>query len=167
MEFRLAAIVRIIRDCRYGVHDLSRVELDPKYGLPRFNMPFEFGLFYAAKHFGANQQKRKECLILEKYKHRHQKFISDIAGIDVEDHKDTQKMLILAIRNWLVSVSRRASIPQGREIYARFQRFQSGMRRTCRQREIDYDSMPFIELVSNMTHWLRAKQIASGPIFVP
>ena len=44
-EVRIAKILRIIEDCRFGVHDISRTELDAATGLPRFNMPLELGLF--------------------------------------------------------------------------------------------------------------------------
>jgi hypothetical protein len=166
-QFRLAAIIDIIHQCRYGVHDLSRIELDYQLNLPRFNMPFELGVFYSAKHFGSVKQKRKQCLVLEKQQYRYQKFISDISGIDVTAHKNSQKKLILAIRNWLVTASRRTTIPPGPEIHNRFKTFQSEMHRACRQRSIDYDTMPFIELVHNMTDWLRVNQIVPMPIFGP
>jgi hypothetical protein len=164
-QFRLAAIVKIIRECRYGIHDLSRVEPDARTHLPRFNMPFEFGIFYAAKQFGDDPHKQKKCFIVEKQKYRYQKFISDIAGMDITPHGNTQKKLIQAIRGWLVTASRRNTIPQGQQIYNRFRSFQADMRRLCRQRAIDYDSMPFIELVDNMTDWLRVNQITHAPLF--
>ena len=165
--FRLTAIVDIIKNCRFGIHDLSRVELDSHSQLPRFNMPFELGVFYSAKYFGSTRQKRKECLVLEKYEYRYQKFISDISGIDVTAHHNCQKNLITAIRNWLVTASRRVNIPPGTKINNRFRTFQDGMRRACQQRSIDYDAMPFIELVSNMTDWLRVNQLIHSPIFKP
>lgn len=164
-QLRFAAIFDLIRQCRYGVHDLSRIELDTQSNLPRFNMPFELGVFYSAKHFGSVTQKRKQCLILEKQQYRYQKFISDISGIDVTAHKNSQKNLILAIRNWLVTASRRTTIPHGPEIHDRFKTFQSEMRRACRRKSLDYDAMPFIELVQNMTDWLRVNQAVHVPIF--
>jgi hypothetical protein len=42
---RLNGIMDIMRECDYGIHDISRVELDAVNGLPRFNMPFELGYF--------------------------------------------------------------------------------------------------------------------------
>lgn len=166
-QFRLDAIVKIIQNCRYGIHDLSRVELDVQSHLPRFNMPFELGVFYSAKHFGGAQQKRKECLVLEKQKYRYQKFISDIAGIDITPHHNSQKKLIIAVRNWLVTASRRRNIPSGSKIYLRFKSFQSGMRRACRQMSLEYDAMPFIELTHNMSDWLLVNQAMHVPIFGP
>src|SRR5689334_14189639 len=47
LDNRIDKITRIIEECRYGIHDISRIELSTS-GLPRFNMPFELGLFYGA-----------------------------------------------------------------------------------------------------------------------
>ena len=62
---RIDKLIRIIRECNYGIHDISRTELDRISRLPRFNMPFELGLFLGAKRFGGARQRRKTCLILE------------------------------------------------------------------------------------------------------
>ncbi|HET7464833.1 MAG TPA: hypothetical protein VFJ82_26555, partial [Longimicrobium sp.] len=40
-EVRIAKINQIIRECRHGIHDISRTELDDRENLPRFNMPLE------------------------------------------------------------------------------------------------------------------------------
>ncbi|MDT0631432.1 hypothetical protein [Rubrivirga litoralis] len=37
---RVEKIYDIIGACRLGVHDVSRTELDPAMGLPRFNIPW-------------------------------------------------------------------------------------------------------------------------------
>ena len=47
---RFDKICRIIAECRLGIHDISKTELDAKSKLPRFNMPLELGLFLAAKN---------------------------------------------------------------------------------------------------------------------
>jgi hypothetical protein len=165
MRFRLESIVRIIKECRYGIHDLSRVGLDTTSRLPRFNMPFELGVFYGAEHFGIAHQKKKECLVLERYRHRYHKFISDIAGVDVTEHRNVQRTLILAVRNWLVTASHRTSVPLGEKICDRFKMFQADIKRACRHRSTDYDSMPFVELVWNMTEWLRLHEVDCVPLF--
>jgi hypothetical protein len=59
---KLSKIEGIIQQCRFGIHDISFVSLDRKTKLPRFNMPFELGLFFGAKLFGPRQQKRKIAL---------------------------------------------------------------------------------------------------------
>lgn len=164
-QFRLESIVKIITGCRYGIHDLSRVELDEANHLPRFNMPFELGIFYGAKHFGSVDHKKKSCLILEKEQFRYQKYISDISGIDVTPHNNIPKDLILGIRNWLHTASRRTSIPTGEQIYKRFNLFQTEIKEACAKHDIDYDSMSFIEYVNNMTDWLCRNQAVHTPLF--
>ena len=166
-QFRLSAILSLIDGCRYGVHDLSRVQLDATSRLPRFNMPFELGLYYSAKHFGSSNQKRKQCLVFETEKYRYQKFISDIAGVDITPHNNSQEKLILALRNWLVTASRRTTIPPGEKIKTRFNAFQLSIKKACRINGIDYNAMPFIELVQNMTDWLKIYQITHTRLFIP
>src|SRR5436309_3664590 len=69
---RVEKIAHIITACNFGVHDISRTELDKKSRLPRFNMPFELGLFLGAKRFGTGRQKRKSTLILDRERYRFQ-----------------------------------------------------------------------------------------------
>jgi len=61
-ENRFAKICSIIKDCRYGVHDISRTEADGNPPLPRFNMPLELGVFLGAKSYGGPAQKNKRCI---------------------------------------------------------------------------------------------------------
>jgi hypothetical protein len=69
-EERIRKIKRIIRESRYGVHDISRVELDRKSRLPRFNMPLELGLFLGAQEYGLDEQKEKCSLVLDSVPYR-------------------------------------------------------------------------------------------------
>ena len=46
---RIDKIYEIVDDCRYGLHDISRTGLDNKTRLPRFNMPFELGVFLGSQ----------------------------------------------------------------------------------------------------------------------
>ena len=164
-QFRLGAILDIVRMCRYGIHDLSRVELDQATNLPRFNMPFELGIFFGAKHIGSGKHQGKQCMVLEKAKYRYQKYISDISGTDVTAHQNSAKSAVHAVRNWLVTASHRKNIPQGEEINRRYKQFQREIRTLCRQRNIRYDFMPFIEMTTIMSDWLRLNQVTSGPLF--
>lgn len=60
-QVRIDKIEQIIGDCRLGIHDISRTELDGTWSLPRFNMPLELGLFLGAKRYGTGSQRRKLC----------------------------------------------------------------------------------------------------------
>ena len=88
-ENRLEKIYRIIEESRFGIHDISRTELN-ETGLPRFNMPFELGLFLACKRFGGGRHRLKSCLVLDRTRYRYQQFLSDLAGADIESHTTIQ-----------------------------------------------------------------------------
>ncbi|HUR83219.1 MAG TPA: hypothetical protein VM733_20850 [Thermoanaerobaculia bacterium] len=100
-QVRIDKISGIIADCKFGVHDICRTEIDLVTGLPRFNMPLELGLFLGAKRFGSGKQKLKNCLVLDVERYRYQKFMSDIAGQDIAAHDGTPEAAIRAVRDWL------------------------------------------------------------------
>ena len=62
---RIDKLIRIIEECRLGIHDISRTELN-EINLPRFNMPFELGIYFGAKKHGNKIQKSKSAMILER-----------------------------------------------------------------------------------------------------
>jgi hypothetical protein len=104
-ETRAEKLVRLIRASRYGIHDISRTELNPE-GLPRFNMPYEFGLFVGLKHSQEERQARKVVLVLDRDRYRYQRFLSDIAGQDIQSHDGRPEVLIPRVRNWLQNQTR-------------------------------------------------------------
>jgi len=55
---RFEKICRIVGQCRYGVHDISRTEADARFKLPRFNKPLELGVFFGAKYLATRRSKR-------------------------------------------------------------------------------------------------------------
>lgn len=59
-DVRFSKIENIVGECRYGIHDISRTELDVSNNLPRFNMPLELGLFFGARKFGNKDQRTKK-----------------------------------------------------------------------------------------------------------
>ena len=96
----LDKITKLIRKCRYGIHDISRIELNIN-GYPRFNMPFELGIFFGASKFGNNTQKKKVALVFEETKYSYQQIISDLNGIDTKAHSSNTEKLIRELRNWI------------------------------------------------------------------
>ena len=80
-ENRLDKIMRIIEACRFGIHDISRTELNTA-GLPRFNVPLELGLFLGCRRYGTARDRKKICLVLDVERDRYQAFMSDISGQD-------------------------------------------------------------------------------------
>src|SRR3569833_2750228 len=78
-QTRIAKLYDIIEDSRYGIRDISRTDLDSIHRLPRFNMPFELGIFLGARQYGKPEQRQKKALIFDIEPFRFQKFISDLA----------------------------------------------------------------------------------------
>jgi hypothetical protein len=99
-EIRVSKIAKMIGECDWGVHDLSRVEVDAG-GVPRFNMPMELGLHLGARLFGSGRHRRKRALILEAQPHRYDAALSDISGQDIEVHANDPGQAIRCVRNWL------------------------------------------------------------------
>ena len=156
-EVRIDKIYSIIADCRYGIHDISRTELDRGSGLPRFNMPLELGIFLGAKRFGAEEQKRKKCLILDTERYRYQQFISDIAGQDIQPHNNSSREVITHVRNWLRTASRRESIPGGSIIWRRYWDFRRDLPQTARECRLTVKDLIFNDYTLVVTRWLETK----------
>jgi hypothetical protein len=122
-ETRIDKLYRIIAESRYSIHDLSRTELDPANNLPRFNMQLELGIFLGAKRFGDEAQSQKRCMILDTQQYRFQMFISDLAGMDIKAHGGDPRAMVGHVRDFLLTVSRRRTIPPTVELLDSYDRF--------------------------------------------
>lgn len=160
-QIRVQKIYSIIAQCRLGIHDLSRVEVTRSTKLPRFNMPMELGVFLGAKHFGALQQKKKSCLILDKEKFRYRKFISDIAGQDIYAHNSNQRVLTRVVRDWLRTYSS-FSIPSGSVIWSRYQVFKKDLPLLCKELKLNLKELIFNDYVLLVSRWLKINASSAG-----
>lgn len=91
---RLRRLYRLVKACRYSLHDLSRVELSEGAD-PRFNMPFEAGLATAI----ALDRRRHERFLLESQRYRLQRTCSDLNGTDPEIHGGTAEGILRCVLN--------------------------------------------------------------------
>ena len=155
-QTRIDKIAALIGACRWGIHDISRVELN-EHGLPRFNMPFELGLFLGARRFGVGGQRRKSCLVFDTDPFRFQKFISDISGQDITPHGDHPGRIMAAVRNWLSNSlpPREPAIPGGTEIKRLFDRFEADVPELCRELRIEIHELTFADYARIVSSWLR------------
>jgi predicted nucleotide-binding protein len=154
-EVRIDKIVKVISECKFGIHDISRTELDEDTNLPRFNMPLELGMFLGEKRFGDDKQGEKACLILDKAPYRYQSFISDIAGQDIQSHKNDDSEAIKVVRNWLRNVSGRVTIPGGKEILRRYRLFKMELSTLCEKMKLAVDEMTFNDYTHIVYQWLK------------
>ncbi len=153
-QVRLDKIVGIIRESRFGIHDLSRTELVAEHGLPRFNMPFELGLFLAAQRFGSGRQKRKVSLILDRERFRYQKFHSDIAGLDIPSHEGEPHVAVALVRDWLRSHVAGRPMPGGDRIRDRYEEFRLDLPRLCAGLGLRVAEITFTDYTHLVQDWL-------------
>lgn len=148
---RIDKIMSLIEQCPYGIHDISRTELDTKSRLPRFNMPLELGIFLGAKRFGSRTQAQKQCLILDREKYRYQQFISDIAGQDIHAHSRDVSRLIVQVRDFLRTIG--GHVPGGARIVSDYNQFIRERPRLCRALDLRWSELTFVDLRFVIAEW--------------
>ena len=154
-QVRIDKIYNIIAHCRYGIHDISRTELDEIIGLPRFNMPLEFGVYLGAKKFGTGEQKKKNCLVMDKEQYRYQKFISDIAGQDIQAHDNSPEEIVTVVGNWLRNTSNREKIPSPSIIWDHYQDFMRDLPLVAHRFELKVEQLIFNDYLFVLAEWFK------------
>ena len=154
---RIEKINRIIRECRIGIHDISRTELDALNQLPRFNMPFELGLFLGAKEYGGKNQKSKICVIFDKEEYRYQKFISDIAGQDIKSHNNDPKIIIKHIRNVLNAskIQENQTIEGAHNIISKYELYRIDKPEILNKLNLRPDELTYADETVIIEHWIK------------
>ena len=88
---RMSNIIDCINESKYSIHDISKT----KSKEPHFNMPFELGMYYM--HINEHD-KTKKLLILEGEKHKSDKTLSDLSGLEVKCHSNEIEGVFNCIR---------------------------------------------------------------------
>lgn len=143
----------LIGECRYGIHDLSRTELDEASRLPRFNMPLELGIFLGARRYGGKHQKKKRLLIFDVEQYRYQRFISDLAGMDIHQHDGNPEKALRETRDWLANVSRR-TLPSADRVARLYRSFLADLPALAAQLEFDPERIPYVDYERLVVGWL-------------
>lgn len=155
-QVRLDKIVALIRDCRLGIHDISYMELDD--GLPRFNMPFELGVFLGADRFGEKWIGRKACAIFDREPFRYQRALSDIAGQDIRAHGCDPQRASRETRDWLSHHGRRQDrIPGAAAIWTMQTEFEAELPDLAAASMQEDGELTFLERRHLATEWLRLR----------
>ncbi len=152
-QVRIDKIFRIIETCKFGIHDLSRTEIDTQTALPRFNMPLELGIFLGAKRYGTGFVRDKSALILDAETYRYQKFISDIAGQDVRAHERDVGKAIAGVRDWLQATKTGGHLPGPAEILSAHKLFNSDLPQICERAKLRMGELTFNDLTNAIYDW--------------
>jgi hypothetical protein len=153
-EVRFEKICRIISGCPYAVHDISKTEPDADSGLPRFNMPFELGLFLGAKRFGGRPHRQKKSLIFDRAPFRYQSFISDISGQDIHPHNGEVDQLIRELATWLRDQARDPKVPGGIAVADEYSKFKVDLPSIAGDMQLQLSELTFKDLVAVVARWI-------------
>lgn len=158
-DYRFEKIKQMIRECRYGIHDISRTELDLVNGLPRFNMPLELGVFIGAATYGRGRVRDKSLLIVDSEPYRYQKFMSDISGQDIFSHENSVAVLIRCVRNWLASESGAQDLPGAAHVAQRFARFMMELPSFCQRWRLLINELTYQDYLGCIVAWARWREL--------
>lgn len=155
-QIRILKIYDLISECKFGIHDLSRTQLDKNSSLPRFNMPLEFGIFLGAKFLGENEQQQKMCLVFDEIPYRYQQYLSDIAGQDISSHNNESHILVKKVRDWLAGFSP-SQIPSGSIIFNRYEIFQKELKGLCKQAKHIQEELTYLDYMNHVRRFISNK----------
>jgi hypothetical protein len=154
---RIEKIISLIRESKYAIHDLSRLEAQAAGEYFRLNMPFELGVDVGCRLFKPGRWSEKRCLILEAEKYRYQAAISDMSNSDIGVHGNDPLKVVAQVRNWLNNEAKlRASGPA--KIWGRFTDFMADNYVTLKARgfsDADVEALPVAELIDCIQQWRR------------
>jgi hypothetical protein len=127
-------------------------------------MPFELGIFLAAKYYRDERQREKVCLVLDRDKYRYQKFCSDIAGQDIEAHNGKTQTAVTIIRNFLQNArsgsanqdEKERLIPSGSFVFERYENFLGDLPALCDSLSLSREELIFSDYVTLCVEWLKA-----------
>lgn len=156
-DLRFNKLIRIIDDCKYGIHDISKADLDLDTNLARFNMPLELGLFMGAQRYSSrgHYNRDKKLLVMDTEPYRYQQFISDLAGTDISSHQNSQTIVINRVRDFLFNNSKRRTIASGVFIAERFQTFIDSLPDFCNALHWERNNLSFIAYTICVAEWIK------------
>ncbi|MCE6992925.1 hypothetical protein [Dyadobacter sp. CY323] len=152
-DIRITKIMTLIRECKYGIHDVSLSN-------GRLNMPLELGLFMGCKEYGGRSQAGKRCIVFEEKDYKSKAYLSDLGGQDMMAHNKKPNTIIKKVREWLapkaVDPNKIPHSPFFIQNYTDFQNFLPGY---CAAKHWDIDEISFNEYVLSVSNWLLTNPI--------
>jgi len=153
-ENRIDKISELIKESKFGIHDLSRLVSTDSGEVYRMNMPFELGIDYGCLKFKGGKWRKKKILILEKERYRFQEAISDISGCDIKKHEDEVDKIISAVRDWFVT-EELGRADSGNKVWDKFNDFQAYLYDEVVEKDghTSIDDVQVSEVIHHMNEW--------------
>jgi hypothetical protein len=156
-ESRFQKIFTLISECKFGIHDISRTELDPANSLPKLNIAFELGIFMGAQRFDQGAKRERLSLILDAEANRHKKFLSDISGQDVFSHNNSPKKAMEIIRNWFRTTTPTGVIPGADKFWNDYQAFNEDLPKVSKALSVTPNKITFVDYSYILATWLNQR----------
>jgi hypothetical protein len=155
-EIRLQKISNLIKDSKFSIHDLSRIQSKEKNEIFRLNMAFELGIDIGCRLFKDGEEKNKKCLVLETERYRIKRALSDLSGSDIKNHNNNPERLVREVRNWFVENGLRKAA-SGTKIWESFNDFMANFyyqRKKEGYKDKDLEMMPVPEFIDFIKDWI-------------
>ena len=155
-QVRMEKISTLIRESKYSIHDLSRMEAAKVGELFRLNMAFELGVDFGCRYFGGDAHSNKKTLVLESQAHRYKAALSDLAGCDIESHDNIPYRVVTVVRNWLKNACKITAVGPAK-IWAEFTQFMADNYDALIEdgfSKDDIEELPVGELIERMQAWV-------------
>lgn len=154
-ETRIDKIAELIRVSEYSIHDLSRCQAREGGEHYRMNMPFELGMDFACRRYGAEPFNRKKILVMEEQRYRYQAALSDLAGIDIEPHEGRYDLAVRRVRNWFAGMKGFEKIGTSKILseYEDFQEWYAEQQRIAGFSADDMREVPVGEFMQAILDW--------------
>jgi len=161
LEQRIEKILRLIQECKYSIHDLSRLKSERANEFSRLNMPFELGVEYGCRRIAKNHLRTKRSLILEKKRYDIQKALSDLNGVDIKCHNNKPTETVQALQHWLIETVGLKDVESPSVIWDRFNEFDYQFyerRKAQGYSKRDLQVMPVQQYIRFIKQWIAFKR---------
>ena len=148
---RLTKIFTLIDLCDFGLHDISRTELNARQ-LRRFNMPFELGLALGRK-YSKRSGAASKMWVIDCEPHRYLESLSDLRGCDPAPHNNAH--CYTRVRDWLSSYHI-ISLNGPNHLRDWFEQFSTDLPGMCQEWGINRSNLSFNDLVYTIRFWVEA-----------
>lgn len=166
LEPRIDKIVRLIKQCKYSIHDLSRLKSAKAKEIFRLNMPFELGVDYGCRRVGNNLLRTKQSLILEKSRFDIHKALSDLNGVDIKCHNNNPNQIVRALQHWVIETVGLRDIDSPSLIWHRFVEFSHDFNRSGKAQGYsrrDMKVMPIPQYIRFISQWIDSNLTLENP----
>lgn len=160
-EQRIEKILRLIKECKYSIHDLSRLKSERANEFSRWNMPFELGVEYGCRCIAKNHLHTKQSLIFEKSRYDVQKALSDLNGVDIKCHNNNPTQTVQALQHWLIETVGLKDIESPTVMWNKFTEFDSDFykrRKVQGYSKRDSRVMPVPQYIRFIKQWVDSKR---------